>query len=85
MDLILDPVGGSNCDKNLKSIATDGRWVLYGLMGGAKVDGPFLAQLLRKRVQLLSTTLRARPLTVSIVQCRTSIHILFFQHVVFLN
>jgi len=59
-DIILDPVGGSNADKNLKSVALDGRWVLYGLMGGAKADGPFLAGLLRKRVQLLSSTLRAR-------------------------
>jgi len=60
VDIILDPVGASNIEKNLKSIAIDGRWVLYGLMGGAKVEGPFLASLLKKRVQLLSSTLRAR-------------------------
>ena len=62
VDLILDPIGGSNVEKNMKSIGVDGRWVLYGLMGGPKVGGPFLAGLLRKRVQLLSTTLRARPI-----------------------
>ena len=67
-DIILDPIGGSNSEKNMKSIGIDGRWVLYGLMGGAKVDGPFLAGLLRKRVQLLSSTLRARPISVSIYQ-----------------
>jgi len=60
VDVILDPIGASNLEKNTKSIGIDGRWVLYGLMGGAKVDGPFLASLLRKRVQLLSSTLRAR-------------------------
>jgi len=63
VDIILDPIGASNFDKNMDSIAVDGRWVLYGLMGGAKVEGPVLAGLLRKRVQLLSSTLRARSLT----------------------
>lgn len=62
IDVILDPVGASNFEKNMKSIAMDGRWVLYGLMGGAQVSGPFLGGLLRKRVQLLSSTLRARSL-----------------------
>ena len=38
----------------------EGRWVLYGLMGGANVDGPLLAQILGKRASLLGTTLMAR-------------------------
>eukprot|EP00111_Clytia_hemisphaerica_P017693 TCONS_00052361-protein len=63
VDIILDPVGGSNVDQNLASIAMDGRWVLYGLMGGPKASNDkFLALMLRKRVQLLSSTLRARSL-----------------------
>ena len=58
-DVILDPVGASYAELNLKLTALDGRWVLIGLMGGreAKLD---LAQVLAKRVQLLGSTLRSR-------------------------
>ncbi|XP_022082012.1 quinone oxidoreductase PIG3-like isoform X2 [Acanthaster planci] len=60
VDLILDCVGASHWEKNLRSIAMDGTWVLYGLMGGAKVDGPILGGVLRKRVTIVGSTLRAR-------------------------
>ena len=60
VDIILDCVGGSYAMKNVASLAVDGRWVLYGLMGGAEVDGPVLGGLLRKRGSLLATTLRSR-------------------------
>ena len=58
-DVILDPVGASYSETNLKVIALDGRWVLIGLMGGreAQLD---LAQVLGKRVHLLGSTLRSR-------------------------
>eukprot|EP00794_Sanderia_malayensis_P000495 gene495-1141_t len=62
MNLILDPVGGSFWEQNVKSLAMDGRWVLYGLLGGPKVEGNILRELLSKRAQLLATTLRARSL-----------------------
>lgn len=35
-DVILDPVGGNYAAINLKLLARDGRWVLIGLMGGAR-------------------------------------------------
>ena len=60
VDIILDCVGGSYAMKNVTSLGVDGRWVLYGLMGGAEVTGPVLAGMLRKRGSLLATTLRAR-------------------------
>ena len=60
VDIILDCVGGSYAMKNVASLAVDGRWVLYGLMGGGEVDGPVLGGLLRKRGSLLATTLRSR-------------------------
>ncbi|CAH1798445.1 unnamed protein product [Owenia fusiformis] len=60
VDLILDPVGGSYWEKNTAAIALDGRWVLYGSMGGGKVDGDILAKILRKRIQLTGSTLRTR-------------------------
>lgn len=62
--MILDCIGGSFVEQNLKSIATDGRWVLYGLLGGGNVDGNILGALLRKRVSLFATTLRSRSLEV---------------------
>ena len=62
VNVILDCVGGSFWEKNAKSIAMDGRWVLYGLLGGPTVEGPLLRFLLSKRVQLMATTLRTRPL-----------------------
>ena len=65
MNIVLDCVGSSFLDRNLKSISIDGRWILYGLLGGANVEGAFLGALLRKRVSLISTTLRSRSLEVS--------------------
>lgn len=60
VDLVLDCVGASMFKENVKSIRADGRWVLYGLLSGAKHPDLNLAALLGKRVQLLSTTLRGR-------------------------
>lgn len=69
VNIVLDPIGGSNVDQNLASLSMDGRWVLYGLMGGARLtNDKFLGLMLRKRIQLLSTTLRARSLDVSITE-----------------
>jgi tumor protein p53-inducible protein 3 len=39
---------------------TDGRWVLYGTMGGGSVEGGLFAHMLRKRVTITATTLRSR-------------------------
>ena len=33
VDLILDCIGESFYEQNMKSIRTEGRWVLYGLLG----------------------------------------------------
>lgn len=63
-DIILDCVGGSSWEKNIRSLAVDGRWVLYGTLGGKTVDGDFLGKLLMKRVHLLCSVLRSRSLQV---------------------
>ncbi len=39
---------------------TDARWVLFGLLGGPNVDGPLFLELLRKRINIIATTLRNR-------------------------
>eukprot|EP00049_Salpingoeca_infusionum_P018251 m.356409 g.356409 ORF g.356409 m.356409 type:complete len:395 (+) comp17539_c0_seq1:182-1366(+) len=60
-DIILDCVGGSYSAMNAEVIAAEGTWVVYGLMGGADVEGALLRTLLRKRATIRGTTLRARP------------------------
>lgn len=62
VDVILDCIGGSYWEKNLHSLALDGRWVLYGVMGGKAVDGDLLGKLLLKRGHILSSLLRSRSL-----------------------
>lgn len=60
VDLILDCVGGSFLEENARAISIGGRWIIYGSMGGTKVEGDLLGQILRKRLRLEGTTLRAR-------------------------
>jgi putative PIG3 family NAD(P)H quinone oxidoreductase len=59
-DVVLDSIGGPYLVRNLESLAVGGRLVLIGLMGGAKAElnlGPVVA----KRLSILGSTLRARP------------------------
>lgn len=57
--MILDPVGAKYAALNSQLLATDGRWVIIGLMGGRKTEMD-LASLLAKRIQLIGSTLRSR-------------------------
>ncbi|WP_017590209.1 NAD(P)H-quinone oxidoreductase [Nocardiopsis ganjiahuensis] len=59
-DLILDIMGGSYLDANLRSLATNGRVVIIGLMGGRKTEID-LGRMLAKRLSVQATTLRSRP------------------------
>ena len=59
VDLILDILGASALDKNLESLATDGRLVVIGAMGG--LQAPLsLGRMLARRLSIQATTLRAR-------------------------
>ncbi|MDX2352600.1 NAD(P)H-quinone oxidoreductase [Stutzerimonas xanthomarina] len=58
-NLILDPVGAKYVALNTQLLATDGRWVMIGLMGGRKAEVD-LGMLLAKRIQLIGSTLRSR-------------------------
>jgi tumor protein p53-inducible protein 3 len=66
VDVIFDCVGAAYWEKNLDCLAMDGEWVLYGSMGGTNVNGNILGKLLRKRIHLKTTTLRARSIEVNL-------------------
>ena len=60
VDLILDVMGAKYLERNVASLAADGRVVVIGLQGG--VTGELnLGRLLPKRAGILATNLRARP------------------------
>lgn len=61
VDVILDTVGGAYLSGNLRSVATGGRIVVIGLLGGSKTEIN-LGQVLTKRIQIKGSTLRSRPL-----------------------
>lgn len=61
VDVILDVIGRDYWDANLRSLATAGRLVLVGLMGGAVAETN-LGQLMTKRLRLFGTVMRSRPL-----------------------
>jgi len=59
VDVVLDCIGAPYLGAHLEVLATDGRLVLIGLMGGrrAEID---LGAVLRKRLRLVGSTLRSR-------------------------
>jgi putative PIG3 family NAD(P)H quinone oxidoreductase len=61
VDVVLDVIGGDYLDRNVAAVATRGRIIQVGLMGGGQT--PFnLGAMLAKRATLTGTTLRGRPL-----------------------
>jgi len=60
VDLILDFIGASYWDMNMKSISVDGRMVIIGLLGGGRVENFNLNQILAKRIQITGTLLNPR-------------------------
>jgi len=60
VDVVLDSIGASYLERNLASLRAGGRLILIGLMGGARAEVD-LASLLIRRLQVIGSTLRARP------------------------
>jgi putative PIG3 family NAD(P)H quinone oxidoreductase len=60
VDLILDFVAAPYWERNISVLRTDGRLVLISLMGGTIAERVDLGTILRKRIQVNGTTLRAR-------------------------
>jgi len=62
VDVIIDFIAAPYLQKNINSLALDGRMVLLALMGGIQVPELNVANLLVKRLQITGSTLRSRPL-----------------------
>jgi NADPH:quinone reductase-like Zn-dependent oxidoreductase len=56
----LDCIGGKYLESNLGVLATEGRLVIIGLMGG-RSDEIDLGLLLSRRLSVIGSTLRSRP------------------------
>ena len=61
VDVVLDVMGASYLAANLRLLAPDGRLAVIGLQGGTKAELN-LGVLLAKRLTVLGSTLRTRPL-----------------------
>lgn len=69
IDLSIELVGGDYVNEDLKCANVKGRIILVGLLAGSK-GALDLSLLLRKRVKITGTTLRARSLDEKIAVCR---------------
>jgi tumor protein p53-inducible protein 3 len=59
VDLVLDSIGAPYFAQNVACLKTEGKLVIIGLMGGTKAEAD-LSVLMRKRVSVIGSTLRAR-------------------------
>jgi putative PIG3 family NAD(P)H quinone oxidoreductase len=59
-DVILDNMGAKYLERNVAALAVEGRLVIIGMQGGTRAELD-IAQLMRKRGAVLSTSLRSRP------------------------
>ncbi len=59
-DVVLDVVGGPYLERNTAVMATGGRLVQLGLLGGSRAEVD-LGVLMSKRLSVLGSTLRSRP------------------------
>ena len=59
-DVILDNMGASYLDRNLRALASEGRLVIIGMQGGTRGELD-IARLLERRGAVIATSLRARP------------------------
>ncbi len=59
-NVILDHIGARYLPRDLDALATDGRIVIIGSMGGDRVAEVDVVKLLGKRAQIIGSTLRSR-------------------------
>jgi putative PIG3 family NAD(P)H quinone oxidoreductase len=68
-DVILDVMGAAYLERNLQALARDGRLVIIGLQGGVRAEIDLNAMLSR-RLSVIATTLRSRPVEQKSEICR---------------
>jgi putative PIG3 family NAD(P)H quinone oxidoreductase len=61
VDVVLDLMGAAYLDRNLRVLADDGRLVVIGTQGGSRAELD-IGRVLRHRLTIAGSTLRARPL-----------------------
>jgi putative PIG3 family NAD(P)H quinone oxidoreductase len=59
-DVVLDIMGASYLGRNIEVVAVDGRLVVIGMQGGTHGDLD-LGAMMRRRISVISTSLRSRP------------------------
>ena len=62
VNIILDCVGVNYWQSNINSLALDGRLIIIASMSGSLVEKVNLAEILKRRLQIIGTTLRNRSL-----------------------
>ncbi len=60
VDAVLDLIGAEYFERNLASLAEDGRLLMVATQSGAKVDGFNLAKLMQRRLTITGSTMRPR-------------------------
>jgi len=60
VDVILDCILGDFFKENLDCLGLDSRWVIFGTMGGIRIQEANMIKLLAKRGSILTSTLRNR-------------------------
>lgn len=66
VNVIIDFIGAPYWEANVEALALDGRVVLLAMLGGSVIERFKLRDLFRKRGQLITSTLRSRPLSYQI-------------------
>jgi len=60
VDVILDIIGAKYFERNLDSLAKDGRLVFVGTLGGNVVEQFSIARVMGKRISIMGSTMRPR-------------------------
>ena len=60
VNVVLDMIGGSYAQRNLRCLAMDGRLVLIAFLGGAKVEHFDLTTIMTRRLIVTGSTMRPR-------------------------
>jgi NADPH:quinone reductase-like Zn-dependent oxidoreductase len=73
VDVILDVIGGDYVARNIRAAAIGGRIIQVGVMGGGKAEVD-VGSLLPKRVSIIGTVLRGRPVEEKIAVTQRCAH-----------